>query len=356
MEFSLDVNTQILATAGPTLKTISDIEKSIRKGATNFRLHLGSRDRDVKEYIKNIRQAEKLVGNKVDILLDLPSSRPRISSISYRNLIVNKQYIITNKNVLYDNNVIPIPGICELLSHLKVGERIQFRDGKVTLKIIDINETEGELVTKCLDSNARIGKGSSCVLPDSNVTYDVIVDEDLEVFSLLKGENLFPDWICISFATNRNQLITMKKICNDYWPNKKIKLVAKIETANGIKNIDEIIEAADGIMIGRGDLALHTNAAMVPLLQAYLIKKAHKAEKLCIVATEFFEGFATSGVANRAEVSDVANTVRQNVDAIMLSMETANSKHPLESIALIKEIIDIEKSSQIHLTKFLNNL
>ncbi|MEK8199498.1 pyruvate kinase [Lysinibacillus sp. FSL M8-0134] len=355
MKFSIDKDTQILATAGPTLKTIKDIEKAIFMGVNNFRLHLGSRDRDVKEYIENIRKAEKLTGSNVDVLLDLPSSRPRISSISYRNLIVDKEYIITDAEILDDNNIIPIPGIRKLFPHLKVGERVQFRDGKVTLIIMDINISEGQLVTKCLASNVKIGKGSSCVLPDSNVTYDVIVDEDLEVFSRLKESNLFPEWICISFANNKNQILTMRHICNDYWPNREIKLVAKIETAKGIKNIDEILEVTDGIMIGRGDLALHTDPSIVPLLQSYLIKKTQLAEKLCIVGTEFFECFANSGVANRAEVSDIANTVRENVDAIMLSMETANSKHPFESIALIKKIIEIEKNSDVYLDEFLND-
>lgn len=325
---------------GPTLVEVEQLVRAINTGVSYFRLHLGSRERDVCQYIENVEAAKKNLGKDVSVLLDLPSSRPRVSMLPYQELIVGNEYILACNEERHANNYIPIPGIDKLLSNFKVGERLLFRDGKIVLKILNVDLDNQEIIAECITCNSKIGKGCSCVMPDSEVYYDSIVEEDKKVFEKMVNKGQLPDYICISFASSIEQVNKVKAIISEYWPHDKIKYIVKIENRLGVNNYKELLSVSDGIMIGRGDLALHIPPELVPVLQEKICKYSNEQGKECIIGTEFFENFATTGVISRPELTDVACATKQNASAIMLSMESANSKYPFETLEMVNSIIN----------------
>lgn len=339
--------TTIMATAGPTLFDEEDLVYAIKEGVSDFRLHMGSRERDVCQYIKNIKNACLIANKDVGIFLDLPSSRPRVSKLPYMELEVGKEYIVNENNS--ENNYIPIPGIEKFIEKLKVGERFLFRDGKITLLIKKIDPKNKLIYTNCVSCASKIGAGCSCVMPDSDIVYESVVQDDILVFDKMKKLCLFPNYIGVSFASNIDQLKKVKEIINSYWPDKGVKLIAKIENKKGIDNFMSILGYTDGVLIGRGDLALHIDSTLLPTIQKEICEICNKEKKICIVGTEFFESYASTGVISRPELTDVACAARQRATSIMLSMESASSRYPLQTIKMVSEIIRNEYHNRIQI-------
>ena len=335
----MNYKTKIMATMGPTLVEVEQLVKAIKMEVSYFRLHLGSRERDVCQYIQNVEEAKKISREKVSILLDLPSSRPRVAELPYQELVVGSEYLVTSDIMPQNDNSIPIPGIDKLLSYLKIGERLLFRDGKIVLEILKIDTYNRNLTAICRTCNTRIGRGCSCVMPDSDVSYDSIVEDDINVFEQMKKRGQFPDYICISFASSVEQVNKVKEIISHYWPRDKVRFIVKVENRFGVNRYKELLGVSDGIMIGRGDLALHIDPTLVPIIQEKICKYSNEHKKECIIGTEFFENFATTGVISRPELTDVACAIKQNASAIMLSMESANSKYPFETLEMVSSII-----------------
>lgn len=343
---TINTNNEIISTAGPTMKDVKDFELAIESGCTNFRIHLGLRHRDQLGYFRNLRIAEKNLGVKCDVIADFPTSRPRLDGFIEKLVEENEliSFVVKQKN---DNDII-LTGLEKIIQQLKLGEHILFRDGKVNFKIIEIDIKNCRIVTKCIKSVIELMKGGSGVFPDSNIEFSPIVEEDKLMLIKMKNEGLIPDWVCLSFAASKEQIDMFNSFSVNMWGERK-RIISKIEHKNGILNADEIIDYSDGIMIGRGDLALYINPIKVPKVQAMLMKKIISKKKVAIIATEFLEWFANDGVIHRPELTDIAVAVRQGANALMLAMESCNCERPFECIKLMKSIMNEEMKPELNL-------
>lgn len=340
LKFNSNPKTEILATTGPTLHTIEQITQAFNMEVYNLRLALSSRDRDVVEYVFNIRNVEKSKDIKAEILLDFPASRPRTCKLKATFMNVGDHVIFecNDNDVLLDDSI-KVSNFANAVECIQIGERMLFRDGKIQLKVIEIDKVSRRVKAECVLASSDLRTNCSCVFPDTNIIYEPILDLDREALKRLKDNNLYPNWFAVSFASGKKQIDKMKQLAKEYFPEKDIKIMAKIESEQGVRNIEEILNNVDGIMIARGDLALHIPAVTLPKIQEYLVKYSRKKEKVCVIATEYLEIFATNGIINRAELSDIALGTRQKATALMLSMESANSKFPMESLELMSQVI-----------------
>lgn len=337
--------TKIMATAGPTLQKVEEFERAIQMGVSEYRIHMGLRSRDFCSYFYNVREASNNIGKSVEVLLDLPSSRPRVGKMAERNLLVGE------KETIFDSKIedgrkegIPLPGLRELMPYVSENDRILFRDGRIGFRVVKVEKES--LDVECCFSDVPMKEGSSCNFPDSPVQYQSIEECDIQFFEKMQLMGLKPDWVSISFSTRCDQIEEVKESLSKIWPNVNIKIMCKIENMEGVKNVSKLLEYADGIMVGRGDLLVNMDPITLPRVQLDLVCKAKEKKKKVVVATEFFERFALTGFVNRAELSDVALAFREGSDSIMLAMETGNSQYNFECIELIQKIVDFEYENQ----------
>ncbi len=235
---------------------------------------------------------------------------------------------------------IAVNGFESVINLLKENDRIFFRDGKIQLRVKDINLAERKVSALCYNSTTDLRTNCSCVFPDTDIIYQPIVDLDIQALERLRKSGLSPDWFALSFASDKASVKMMRDLAEKFWLSKRIKVMAKIETKKGIDHIKEILQESDGIMVARGDLLLHIPPVKLPRVQEYLVEMAKKYRKVSVVATEFLEIFATTGIVNRAELSDIALGARQKATALMLSMESANSHYSKECLELMAGVID----------------
>lgn len=335
--------TKIMATAGPTLQTKKDFEKAMEMGVTEYRIHMGLRDRDFYSYFVNIREAEKTTKKKVEVLLDLPSSRPRIGKMQERMITVGEIVRFCDSNLISGNlEIIPLTNLNVIYLNINIGDRVVFRDGQVVFKVIE--KTDMVIKAKCLISNAILKSNCSSNFPDSKIDYQIIEKCDMVALKKMEKEGLIPDWVAISFASTSQQIKEIREVLQSIWVGERIQVMAKIENQEGINNIDELVNSADGIMVARGDLIVNIDPILLPRVQLNLVNKCKKIGKKVVVATQFFERFALSGIVNRSELSDVALAFREGSDSIMLAMESGNSQFNFECMNYINKIIDYEYS------------
>ena len=340
MKYSDRINTEILATIGPSLGDVEKIKQAIKLGVRNFRIHMGVRSRDRFQYFQSVRDAETESLEQVEVLIDLPTAKPRVGIMDNIRPSIGEVYKVIDADRTDSSFTIPLRGLSKLFAGILIGERVVFSDGKLVFRIID--KKQKELYMECLCANTDfVSQISSCVFPDSNVEFELFDQDDLEVLQKMRNHGLSPDWVAISFASGKEQIDHIKKIVGSIW-NTKIKYMAKIESRKGLQNISEILENVDGIMVARGDLLSFVEPYTLPYIQHDLIIKARKKRKVTVVATEMLEQFSRSGVICRPELNDIALAVRQKASAVMLSVESSNSERAEECISLMNDIIQYE--------------
>lgn len=337
--------TQILATMGPTLQSVEDVVRMIGLGVCQFRIHMGLRTRDFCGYYRNAMRASEQLNQEINILLDLPSTRPRVVNMEeYTFKSGEFAYIVDVASPIYadENNYknIPLPNFVSLICYINIGEHIMFRDGHVVFEVK--KKFKNKLLVQCIKSDLCIKTGASSCFSESEVIFQPIDQIDISYLKQMRDEGLCPDRVAISFASTVEQVNRIRDVVDEIWPGNKIELICKIESKLGLKNIDALLNCSDGIMVARGDLLLCINAFEMPQIQMKLADKCIKEGKVLIIATEFFERYAESGIVNRAELSDVALAVRQGADSIMLARETGNSDYCYDCVELINAIINKE--------------
>lgn len=341
MFYSNQSNTEILATMGPTLGEEEQIVKAMRLGVKNFRLHIGIRAQNQCDYFKNVRMAEQKLHAHAEVLVDLPAAKPRMGNCEATKPVVGKQYRMQDIDKTIEEFVIPLRGFTKLLPGIKVGDHIVFSDGKIVFQITEI--LPWELVTICVFSAGTLyPQISSCVFPDSEVEFDPFGQNDLAQLQRMKDSCLQPDWVAISFASDKLYIQTVKDTLRSIW-NSDIKVMAKIESRKGLQNFAEILNCTDGIMVARGDLLSFIEPYTLPYIQQELVKKTLAQKKPVVVATEMLERFAQTGMISRPELSDIALAVRQGASAVMLSVESSNCECVMACISLMNQLIQFER-------------
>ena len=339
--------TKIIATLGPATSSTDVIKKIIKEGVDVLRINFSHSSHEEAEIlIKEIRKINSELNTNTSILADLQGPKLRIGEIiEGTSLDVGSELKIkTGKEFVGDDKLIFI-NYESLPKDITEGEKILIDDGKIILKVIDTNKKD-QIKTEVIQGG-EISSNKGFNLPNTNISQPALTDKDIKDAIFSANQNV--DWIALSFVRHDSDVKSLIKIIEKNTDH-RIPVIAKIEKPEGVKNIDEIMKHASGIMVARGDLGVEIDAAEIPLIQKKLVYKAKKARIPVIIATQMMESMMESMNPNRAEVNDVANSVMDGADAVMLSGETSVGKHPIEVVQTISKIIGkVENSSLISL-------
>lgn len=333
--------TKIVATVGPACGTFEKLLELAKAGVNVFRLNFshGSYE-NKKEIIEYIREINKSQPFNVAILGDLQGPKLRVGDLENGRieLVEGSDIIFSTVKQVGTTSKIYV-SYENLTKDVKVGERIFLDDGKMEVLVKEIlNDTE-VLVSITVGGYLLPKKGVN--LPDSLLTMPSMTEKDYADLEFIIENNL--DWVALSFVRKPKDIHELKsKIAEK---KSKIKVIAKIEMPEALKNIRDIIVESDGIMVARGDLGVEVPVEQVPIIQKELIRKCMHRAKPVIVATQMMESMMDRTKPNRSEVSDVANAVLEGADAVMLSGETAMGEYPRQVVeTMCKIILEAERT------------
>lgn len=327
--------TKIVATMGPASAKKDVLLAMIKAGVNICRLNFShGRANDHKEVIDTIREINEQYKTNVGILADLQGPKIRIGLVKDGGIhLVNGTRInITTHECIGDDNQIYIT-YETFPQDVQRNEIILLDDGKIQMKVIETNRLDTVVCEIMHGGILTSRKGVN--LPNTKVSIPSLTEEDLENLKLALDWDV--DWIGLSFVRTGQDIIDLKRIIAA--SGKAAKVIAKVEKPEAIDNIDEIIAATDGVMVARGDLGVEMPLEEVPLLQKMIARKCREASKPVIVATQMLESMITTPRPTRAEVNDVANSVLDGADAVMLSGETSVGEFPVIVIETMSKII-----------------
>jgi len=325
--------TKIVATIGPATESEEVLTSLVKAGLNVARLNFSHGDHlEHQKRITTIRKVAKKLNSPIAILQDLSGPKIRIGDFKDGQITLRKDALfkLTTKKVIGDETIVHVnyPG---LPREVKSGNFILLDDGKKKLQILKTSKEE--ILTKVVvggDIKSRRGIN----LPGSYLKISAITPKD-EV-DLAFGIKNKVDFVALSFVREAADVLRLRKLLKARKSDAQI--IAKIETSEAIENLDEIINAADGIMVARGDLAIEIPAPDVPLIQKEIIEKCNSLGKPVITATQMLESMVRSPVPTRAEVSDVANSILDGSDAVMLSEETALGQFPVLAVEMMSQV------------------
>lgn len=344
--------TKIIATLGPSCNNKSTLFKMIQHGVNVIRINFSHANyQNIKQEIQYIKEINEEYGFTTAILADLQGPKLRIGSIKKDILLIPGHILTFTNNQFEENNENIYITYKEFPKDLKLGEKILIDDGKLVLKVIEISSDKKIKAQVIQGGYLKSKKGIN--LPNTKISLPALTQKDINdvIFSIQSGV----DWIALSFVRHANDIKDLIKLIQNH-SKSRIPIIAKIEKPEGVNNIDEILDYADGLMVARGDLGVEIPYEDVPLIQKKLIDKAKMHRKPVIVATQMLETMIHNITPTRAEVNDVANSVLDGADAVMLSGETSIGKYPIETIKTMTKIIKkIENDSHINIPLHLPN-
>jgi len=323
--------TKIIATLGPASWDPAVVERLIEAGADVFRLNFShaGRERHART-IEDVRTAAERVGRQVAILGDLPGPKLRIGELrgDFAELKTGMHVKLTTRELEGDDSTIPVPwpGV----TSLKEDEQVFLADGSIRLRV---DEQEEDGVSAEVEVGGTLSSHKGMNIPGAT-GIAATTDGDIGWVEFAAEQEL--DLVAVSFVSKAADLDPVAARLGELGSN--IPLIAKIEKAQAAENALEIIEAASGVMVARGDLGIELPLAAGPVVQKRLIRTAGKRSKVSITATQMLASMVTSKRPTRAEVTDVANAIYDGTDAVMLSEETAIGQHPVEAVRVMDQI------------------
>jgi len=345
----MEKKAKIIATLGPAIYSEIKLKKIISLGVDAFRINFSHNITGVKKIITLIRKLENKLNKRIAIIADLQGVKLRIGKISNGKLrIKHRQKFTFDTSKKIGNNLRVCFPYSFIINKIKKGSKILLDDGKYIFKVIKKNKNS--LVTRCLSANCVLSSNKSVHIPNIKIPLNRLTKKDKKDISFAK--RIGCNWIALSYIQNSELVKETRKLINS-----DIGIISKIENKNAIKNIKEIINASDAIMIARGDLAIDIGHSEVPRVQLELIKKCAALSKPVIVATQMLESMIENDTPTRAEINDVATAIFQGADAVMLSAETAIGKNPTQSVkTMSKTILATEKYKKQHIDEFKSSI
>ncbi len=326
--------TKILATLGPASKEKEIIEKLIKAGMDAARINFSHGTYEShSEVIENLKSVRDSLQKPIPLILDTKGPEIRIKTF-YKDRIYIEQgseFTLTTLDVEGDETHVSV-SYKDLPRDLKVDSRVLIDDGLLEFTVKEITETDINMIAV---NSGFLSNRKGVNVPDVYVNLPSLTDTDIN--DLKFGIEMGFDYVAASFIRSASDILKIRDVLEESGGG-NIKIIAKIETREGVKNIDSILEVADGIMVARGDLGVEIPPEEVPLVQKMLIRKSNIAGKPVITATQMLESMVKNPRPTRAEANDVANAIFDGSDAIMLSGETANGMYPVESIAMMARI------------------
>ena len=335
--------TKIVATLGPACSTKETIEKMMESGVNVFRVNFSHAEyADVAEKVKIIREINQNRNFHVAILADLQGPKLRVGKMAEKvKLKVGDTFNFTTEKC-EGNSEKAYMTYQNFPKDVKVGEHILVDDGKLLFEVI-ATDNNTNVTTKVL-RGGKLKSKKGVNLPNTNISLPALTDKDVK--DALFAIKLEVDWIALSFVRTSEDLIQLNELIKENSPY-KIPVIAKIEKPEAVANIDKLTPYCDALMVARGDLGVEVPMEKVPLIQKRLVQKAKKAHIPVIIATQMMETMITSQVPTRAEVNDVANSIMDGADAVMLSGETSVGEFPIEVIEQMRRIIESVENSPL---------
>jgi pyruvate kinase len=333
---------KILATIGPASNNKETITRLLKAGMNAIRINRshGTLEEHAAA-IKIAREAAAELGEPLSVLVDLCGPKIRTGKLekSSAQLIKGNRFTITSRDVVGDEVQVST-NYKDLPKAVRPGEAILLDDGALTLQVEEVTETD--VIARVIEGGWLFdNKGIN--LPHTHLPIPSLTEKDRLDLEWAMGQNV--DYIGLSFVRTAQDCIDAKNLIKQHSERLKLRkhgrtlLVAKVEKAEAIENLDAIIDATDGVMVARGDLGVETSVELVPVYQKMIIQKAVAKDRFVITATQMLQSMIEHSHPTRAEASDIANAVWDGTDTVMLSAETASGKYPVESVATMAKIV-----------------
>ncbi len=341
------VRTKIIATIGPASNTEKILRKMILSGLDIVRLNFSHGTyKDHAKTVNLVYKLNKKLRRAIKVMQDLEGFRIRIGRLRYP-LNLHKRSILyfTKENIIGENNLVHLDYPYEF-TIFKRGMHMYINDGRIILKIRNSTKKviKSEVITEgILDERKGVN------IPGAKLRFSSLTDKDKKDISFIIPYS--PDFIAQSFVRCARDISYLKKIIKPRLPN--CKIFAKIESQEGLKNLNDIIRVSEGIIIARGDLGVCVPIYKVPIIQKEIIKKCRLANKPVVVATQMLESMVKESLPTRAEVTDVANAIFDGANFVMLSSETTIGKHPHKVVEMMNKIIKYAEKYKNELDSFL---
>ena len=330
--------TKIVATLGPASENRDVLKAMLDEGADVFRINFSHANYDdVKTRIALIRELNEEFGYNAAILADLQGPKLRLGVMKEEVVVDEGDEIVFATGERFEGTKDRVYMTYDRFPQdAKPGERILLDDGKLIFEVVSTDDQSEVKAVVLQGGPLRSKKGVN--LPNTNISQPALTEKDIQDAIFAIGQEV--DWIALSFVRHAEDLIQLEELIKEHGDH-KIPIIAKIEKPEAVENIDKIVAYCDGLMVARGDLGVEIPAQEVPLIQKQLVLKAKRARIPVIIATQMMETMISSLTPTRAEVNDVANSVMDGADAVMLSGETSVGKYPIQ---VIKQMADIIKS------------
>lgn len=338
--------TKIVATVGPACNTKEKLYELVNAGVNVFRVNFShGTHEEAGKFIDLIKKINIEYGRTIAILADLQGPKIRVGKIkdNAANLIEGDLFTITTEECIGDEKKASIT-YQELPKDVSKGDRILLDDGRIELVVEDTDKNKNVITKIAVGGILSSNKGVN--LPNTKISQPSLTKKDrldLE-FALEKDVH----WIALSFVRKATDIYELKKIIRQ--KGKLTKVIAKIEKPEAIEDLDNIIEETDAVMVARGDLGVEVPMEDIPTLQKQIVTKCIRASRPVIIATQLMENMINNPRPTRAEITDVANSVLDGADAVMLSAETSVGKYPRQVIELMTKIINkVEKDDSLYI-------
>lgn len=328
--------TKIVATIGPSIDNKNKIKKLIKEGVDIFRLNLSHGDHS---YHRNLINLIREVDETIPILIDLCGPKLRIGKFEKNKIFLEKgdKFTLTTKKIIGNKDIVSI-SYKNLNKKINKNDLILLDDGKIKLRVVDIKDKS--IITKII-IGGELSNNKGVNIIGKNLSIPSLTDKDKEDIDFGIKERV--DFIALSFVKTKDDIIELKDILKR--KNYQIPVVAKIEKKEAIRNLKQIIDISDGIMVARGDLGVEMPLEEVSILQKKIIKECLLKGKFSILATQILDSMVEKSSPTRAEVSDITNAIFDGADSLMLSSETAMGKYPeivIETMRKISERVEKE--------------
>ena len=337
--------TKIVATLGPASSSRETIKAMMESGVNVFRINFSHADhKDVLERIQIIRELNVSLGFHVAILADLQGPKLRVGKMKEGTIVKKGQEVtFTTEEVSIGTAEAIYMNYKQFPKDVSAGERVLLDDGKLIFEVISTDKKTTVRARVVQGGPLKSNKGVN--LPNTNISLPALTEKDIAdaMFAIKQGV----DWIALSFVRHKQDVKDLRKLIKEHGEY-DIPIISKIEKPEALTNIKEIVKASNGLMVARGEFGVEVPAEGVPIVQKELVQQAKLARIPVIVATQMMESMIDGLTPTRAEVNDVANSVMDGADAVMLSGETSVGKYPVEVIETMRRIVvSVENSSLI---------
>jgi pyruvate kinase len=327
------VNTKIIASLGPASCDLNTVINLCKEGVSGFRLNFAHGNEELwKSMVENVLRAESICSKPLAIIGDLRGPSVRLGELNGQIAVKKGETIKLVLSERSEGRELPLP-VKEVYEQLEVGDLIIMSDGKFRFRVSEI----GEFVELTALTDALISSRNTIAVANKEFDLPLLREKDLADIEFAV-KNKF-SYIGLSYVRGPSDLEMLRKVIKKSG-GERTGIIAKIETKSAVKNLDEIVELCDAVLVARGDLGMNFGLEEIPYLQRKIIKRSIEIGKPVILATQLLESMIENPIPTRAEVVDISTATSEGVDALMLTGETAIGKHPVEAVRWLRKIIE----------------